>query len=146
MQVSNKLRLALEVIVELALKTENEKKVTVKELAEREASSKRYLEMIFADLKKANIVNSIKGFGGGYYLSKAASEITVAEIYNIFEGDFNLTEKNNDKEPISIDGTLDRKVWDPIALAVKKTVENITIEQLANSYKEEITNNYTYYI
>ena len=144
MQVSNKLKVAIEILVDMAKQEENDR-ITIKGVADKETSSRRYLEMIFADLKKAGIVNSIKGYGGGYYLAKQASEITIAELYRIFEGDFALIgESEIAEQPLKT--TLDQQLWTPLAAALRAAAEHINLQQLVDAYKAEITGSYTYYI
>ena len=52
--------------------------------------SKNYLEQLLNNLRKNGIVSSIKGIKGGYYLSKALDEITLFDIFNSLENEFNL--------------------------------------------------------
>jgi Rrf2 family iron-sulfur cluster assembly transcriptional regulator len=56
------------------------KSITLTQIAESQQISISYLEQIFACLKKANIVNSCKGPGGGYILAQNPNQITVANI------------------------------------------------------------------
>ena len=55
-------------------------------IAEEAQIPKKFLELILLDLKKAGYVASQQGAGGGYYLLKKPSQITVAEIYRLFDG------------------------------------------------------------
>lgn len=57
-----------------------EKLVSLAEIAERQAISLPYLEQLFVKLRRAELVSSVRGPGGGYRLSRPASEIWVADI------------------------------------------------------------------
>lgn len=57
-----------------------EKLVSLAEIAERQAISLPYLEQLFVKLRRAELVSSVRGPGGGYRLSRPASEIRVADI------------------------------------------------------------------
>ncbi|WP_096029574.1 RrF2 family transcriptional regulator [Campylobacter lanienae] len=52
--------------------------------------SKNYLEQLLNSLRKDGIVGSIKGINGGYYLSKPIDEITLYDLFNSLENEFNL--------------------------------------------------------
>lgn len=60
-------------------------------IAETEGIPKKFLEQILLDLKRAKLVNSRQGVGGGYYLVKAPADISVADIYRLFDGPIALT-------------------------------------------------------
>ena len=60
--------------------------VLVSELAERDALPKKFLEAILLDLNRKGVVQSKKGKGGGYFLRRGPSEITVGEVIRALEG------------------------------------------------------------
>ena len=85
MIVSTKGRYALRVMVGLALRESGEY-VPLKEIAEEEGISQKYLEAIMATLSKAGMVDAIHGKGGGYRLNRTAAEYTVGSILKLTEG------------------------------------------------------------
>ena len=85
MIVSTKGRYALRVMVGLALRESGEY-VPLKEIAEEEGISQKYLEAIMATLSKAGMVDAIHGKGGGYRLNRTAKEYTVGSILKLTEG------------------------------------------------------------
>jgi Rrf2 family protein len=60
-------------------------------IAQDENISKKFLEQILLELKRAKLVNSKQGTAGGYYLLKSPDDISLADIYRIFEGPIALT-------------------------------------------------------
>ena len=58
----------------------------LREIAEQEKISLKFLEQIFPDLKKANLVESARGSRGGYMLSRPPDEIKVGDIVRAVEG------------------------------------------------------------
>ena len=64
--------------------------VSLKEISTAIDVSKNYLEQLLNSLRKDGIVGSIKGIKGGYYLSKTIDEITLYDIFNSLENEFNL--------------------------------------------------------
>ncbi|KXH83287.1 Rrf2 family transcriptional regulator [Chryseobacterium kwangjuense] len=60
-------------------------------IAQDENISKKFLEQILLELKRAKLVNSKQGNAGGYYLLKSPDDVSLADIYRIFEGPIALT-------------------------------------------------------
>ncbi len=54
--------------------------VTLADIASRQAISQSYLEQLFAKLRRAGLVNSVRGPGGGYRLAKSADDTRIADI------------------------------------------------------------------
>ena len=85
MIVSTKGRYALRVMVYLALR-ENEIHTPLKEIAESEGISQKYLESIMTLLSKGGLVDAVHGKGGGYRLNRTPAEYTVGSILKLTEG------------------------------------------------------------
>ena len=85
MIVSTKGRYALRVMVGLATKEATEY-VPLKEIAESEGISQKYLESIMTVLSKAGFVDAVHGKGGGYRLNRSPSQYTVGSILKLTEG------------------------------------------------------------
>lgn len=85
MIVSTKGRYALRVMVSLAQKDEREY-IPLKEIAEEEGISQKYLESIMTTLSKAGFVDAVHGKGGGYRLNRSPEEYTVGSILKLSEG------------------------------------------------------------
>ena len=86
MMVSTKGRYALRVMMDLAKHDREEPFVSLKEVAERQNISMKYLEAIVAMLNKAGLVESKRGKEGGYRLLRTADKYNVAEILRLTEG------------------------------------------------------------
>ena len=85
MIVSTKGRYALRVMVNLAQKA-GEEYIPLKEIAEAEGISQKYLEAIMTTLSKAGFVDAVHGKGGGYRLNRTPAEYTVGSILKLTEG------------------------------------------------------------
>ena len=83
--ISTKGRYALRVMIDLA---ENEKgqPVPLKDIAERQGISKKYLEIIVKELVDGKLVKGASGKGGGYVLLRKPEEYSVGEIVELMEG------------------------------------------------------------
>lgn len=62
------------------------RKIALREIAENETLSFKYLEQLAHDLVKAGLLTSVRGHGGGYELARDATEIKAGDILRIVEG------------------------------------------------------------
>ena len=85
MIVSTKGRYALRVMVCFAQR-DSEEYIPLKEIAESEGISQKYLESIMTVLSKAGFVDAVHGKGGGYRLNRKPEEYTVGSIIKLTEG------------------------------------------------------------
>jgi Rrf2 family iron-sulfur cluster assembly transcriptional regulator len=79
MKLSTKGRYAMVALADLAL-TSGDKLVTLGEISERQDISLPYLEQLFVKLRRAGLVASVRGPGGGYRLARLPSEIRVVDV------------------------------------------------------------------
>ena len=77
MMISTKGRYALSTLIDIAKNEEENTPVSIKEIAERQGISIKYLEQIIALMVKGKLLKSIRGAKGGYLLSKEAGDILV---------------------------------------------------------------------
>lgn len=82
--ISTKGRYALRVMLDLA-EQDSEKFIPLEEIATRQGISKSYLEIILKVLIKHELLNGVRGKGGGYKLTRRPSEYTVGEILELTE-------------------------------------------------------------
>ncbi len=80
MRVTTKGRYALRALTRLAMQN-TEKPTPIKDIAAIENISPEFLEQIFFKLKKAGVISSVRGPGGGFLLAKRPDEITAQEIF-----------------------------------------------------------------
>ena len=85
MKISTKGRYALRMIIDLSMNQENGY-VSLKEIAERQNISKKYLEQIVPMLNKSGILKTNRGNHGGYILNRNPSELTVSDVLTATEG------------------------------------------------------------
>ena len=80
MLISTKGRYALRVMIDLA-EHQGAGYIPLKEIAQRQGISEKYLESILKTLVKGNILKGVRGKGGGYMLTRPPKDYTVGEIY-----------------------------------------------------------------
>jgi len=84
MRVGSKGRYAVIALVDVAVNS-REGPIALAEVAERQKISLSYLEQLFAMLRRAGLVASSRGPGGGYRLQRPANEITIGEVFQAVE-------------------------------------------------------------
>lgn len=85
MMISTRGRYALRVMVDLA-ENQHDGLVTLKEVAERQEISEKYLESIAKELARSGLLESLRGKGGGYRLARNAEDIPVLDVLLLMEG------------------------------------------------------------
>lgn len=83
--LSKKTQYAFHALTYLA-EHEGKTPVLISEIADHKQISIKFLEIILLELKKAGILGSKKGRGGGYYLIKPAEEVSIARIIRLLDG------------------------------------------------------------
>ena len=86
MKISTRGRYALRVMIDLAINGK-ENYISLKDIANRQEISMKYLEQIVSILNKAGLVDTLRGNNGGYKLNKKPSEYRVGDILRVAEGD-----------------------------------------------------------
>ena len=79
MRLTTKGRYAVTAMLDLALHS-GSGPISLADISSRQEISLSYLEQLFAKLRRSNLVNSVRGPGGGYLLSRDTDQIFVAEI------------------------------------------------------------------
>ena len=88
--ISTKGRYALRVLIDLAEhETENGEYIPLKDIAERQEISKKYLEIIVKDMVAGGLLTGMSGKGGGYKLCRRPEEYSIGEVLELMEGPLN---------------------------------------------------------
>lgn len=129
--ISTRGRYALRVMIDLA-EQGRETYTPLKEVAERQRISKKYIEAIMASLSKAGLVDAVHGKGGGYRLNKPAEEYTVGEILRVTEGDLApVACLEHGAAPCEYAGECKTlPVWDKLNLMINGYLDGITLAEL----------------
>jgi Rrf2 family protein len=86
MRLSKRGEYGLRAMIDLATWKNGSGTVQIKDIAEREKISSKFLEQILLSLKNAGLLHSKMGVGGGYYLAKPADQITLGNIVRVLDG------------------------------------------------------------
>ncbi len=131
MIVSTKGRYALRVMVYFALHG-SEEYIPLKQIAESEGISQKYLEAIMAVLSKAGFVDAIHGKGGGYRLNRKPEEYTVGSILKLTEGNLKTVSCTTEGASACNRSTCCRTLpmWERLDNMVETFFEGITLADL----------------
>ena len=137
MKLSTKGRYGLRALIDLALYSEKEA-ASIASISARQQISESYLEQLIAKLRKAGLVKSVRGAGGGYMLAKPASEISVGDILRALEGNLDAVNCPGLEEDGFCEGSeycVTKYVWQKINESINRTVDEIKLDQLIQESK-----------
>lgn len=133
MKLSTKGRYGVKAMVDLAIHF-GDTPVSIKSIAERQNLSEFYLEQLFAPLRKAGLIKSIRGAQGGYVLNKLPSEITAADIIDVLEGPIEISTCIDKAECDNVDVCPTRLLWEKIKYSIDDVIKSVTLQDMADDY------------
>ena len=149
MKLSTKGRYGLKAMLDLAVHNA-EGQVVLKSIAERQGISENYLEQLFAALKKAKLVKSLRGSQGGYTLGDNPENISVGDILRALEGSLAPVECVAEDSPSvcsRFDCCVTKGIWEKIRDSINSVIDSTSLASLMEEYRKGCDDgNYTYYI
>lgn len=133
MRLTTKGRFAVTAMVDLATRG-GKAPVTLSSISERQKISLSYLEQLFGKLRRNNIVESVRGPGGGYYLARPGNKITIAEIVVAVDEPLDATKCggmgncHGEEKPC-----LTHNLWMGLNEKILDYLESVTLQQLVES-------------
>lgn len=133
MRISTKGRYALRLMIDLALNNTGEP-ISLKDIAQRQNISDKYLEQIISVLNKAGYVKSVRGAQGGYILRKKPEEYTVGMILRLTEGSLAPVSCLEDEEIECerLEDCVTVIVYKRLNDAINEVVDSITLADLVD--------------
>lgn len=106
--------------------------IPLKEIAEAERISQKYLESIMAVLSKAGFVDAVHGKGGGYRLTRAPKDYTIGSILKLTEGSLSAVSCTANSPAGCQRGTCceARPMWEKLDAMIDSFFEGITVANL----------------
>lgn len=108
-----------------------DKPVSISDIARREDIPSSYLEQLFAKLRRAGLIQSVRGAQGGYTLAKPATQISVAEIIQALGEPIAFGDCQTD---VGCSNTLNcstYELWQKLKVSVDDILENTTLEEIS---------------
>jgi len=110
--------------------------LSLAEISRTELLPLAYLEQLIGELRRAGLVEGVRGLHGGYRLTRSPAEITVGEVYRILEGPIAPVECTaDDYLPCSCEreaGCLSRSVWERVQQAISAVLDTTTLNDLCD--------------
>lgn len=133
MKISTKGRYALRLMIDIAMHG-TDTNVSIRDVAERQNISVKYLEQIVSMLVRVGYLRSIRGAQGGYRLSGKPSDYTVGDVLRITEGSLAPVSCLEDKENLCDRASecVTLKLWEGLYDVINKYVDSFTLEDLVN--------------
>ncbi len=134
MKISTKGRYALRLMLELALAEEGAP-VSLRDVAQRQEISNKYLEQIVTPLSRAGLVRSVRGTAGGYLLTRPPAGYTIGEILRPLEGSLAPVACADGIPCCSkADTCVTLELWQQIRDAVNGVVDKTTLADLVDRH------------
>ena len=138
MKLSTRGRYGVRLMIDLALHY-GEGPILLKEIAERQGISEKYLWQLINPLKTTGLINSIRGAHGGYVLGKAPEAVTLKEILQVLEGPLCLVDcVDNPSLCERSSSCISRDVWGEASRNLRQTMENTTLAAMVERQKEKL--------
>ncbi len=135
MMLTTKGRYAVMAMVDLAYYKDSGKATALHEISSRQNIKVSYLEQLFNKLKKGQLVNSIKGPGGGYILSTEAKNISILKIISAVDESIKITRCENINKGCLNAGNkvcLTHVLWDGLGKQISSYLDSISLQDVCN--------------
>lgn len=137
MKINTRARYALRMMADIS-KYENGSPVPLKDVAERQGLSKRYLDQLSIALRNASLLKSVQGMRGGFQLARPASEIRIIEIIEAADGPVDILGCISDDSFCErSEFCPSRTIWDTINGNIVDTLSKHTLEDLVCNSKKK---------
>lgn len=133
MKLTTKGRYAVTAMLDLAFHSDK-KPVTLTDIAKRQNISLSYLEQLFARLRRAGMVEGVRGPGGGYQLSRGAGEISVADIIAAVDETMDSTRCGGKGNCQNSQPCLTHELWMGLSEQIRQYLDGISLRDLIDRH------------
>ncbi len=132
MRLTTKGRFAVTAMIDVALRS-GDGPVTLAGIRERQKISLSYLEQLFGKLRRASLVDSVRGPGGGYCLARPAREMTVADIVRAVDETFDATQCRGKENCKDDERCMTHDLWATLNAKMFEYLSSVTLADLVDS-------------
>jgi Rrf2 family iron-sulfur cluster assembly transcriptional regulator len=136
MRLTTKGRYAVTAMLDLSINYQNGP-ITLSDISKRQGISLSYLEQLFSKLRKNGLVDSARGPGGGYRLSRDAGEIAVGDIITAVDEKIDATNCSGKGDCLNGGPCLTHELWLDLSNQIRDFLNNITLGQLVKNREEK---------
>lgn len=131
MRLTTKGRYAVTAMLDLAINNQKGP-ITLADISKRQGISLSYLEQLFSRLRKQGLVDSARGPGGGYKLSRDANQIAVAEVITAVDETVDATRCKGKQNCHNSNECLTHELWTDLSNQIHEFLSNITLAMLVD--------------
>ncbi len=136
MQLTTKGRYAVTAMLDLSMYGQGTP-TKLSEISERQGISVSYLEQLFSKLRRNDLVNSIKGPGGGYVLSRDAYEISVSQVIHAVDEKMDVTSCGGAGNCFQGQQCMTHQLWEDLSTQLKGFLESISLGSLVEKQQHQ---------
>ena len=141
MKISTKGRYGLRILLDLALH-QSEKPRLIRDIAESQQISEKYISRLVISLRKAGMIRSIRGVNGGFHLARLPEEITLLEILETMEGPISVVDCVSAPQGCSHSpNCAPREIWCKLNDDIRGLMRGTTLAEILESYKRQNARN-----
>src|SRR6188508_3878434 len=134
MRLTTKGRFAVTAMMDLAMR-HTHGPVTLSAISERQHISLSYLEQLFGKLRRAKLVTSVRGPGGGYCLARPTNAISVAEIITAVDEPIDATQCAGKENCIDDRRCVTHDLWAHLNDRIFDYLESVSLRQLVDNHR-----------
>ncbi len=129
MRLTTRGRYAVTAMLDLALHYDRGP-VSLAAIAERQGISQSYLEQLFAKLRRAGLVDGLRGPGGGYKLSRPSTAISIADVVDAVNETVDATRCGGQKNCQGEHRCLTHDLWEDLSAQIRYFLSDVSLDQL----------------
>lgn len=138
MRLTTKGRFAVTAMMDLALRGE-EGPIALASVAERQSISLSYLEQLFGKLRRHNLVESVRGPGGGYCIAKPLDKLSVADIIRAVDEQLDATQCGGEENCHEAHRCMTHDLWSTLNDKMFEYLASVTMSDLVGCEKQKAT-------
>ena len=141
MKISTKGRYGLRILIDLAMHDPGKPRM-LKDIAQSQQISEKYISRLVVDLRRAKLVRSVRGVNGGFHLAKLPEEITLLEILETMEGPLSVVDCVRSPEKCKRENLCPaRDIWRKLNDGIREQTRRITLDDILNAYRKRDVEN-----
>lgn len=135
-KLSTRSRYGLRALIDIA-EQPGDRPVMLRGISERQKISAKYLERLLADLRRAGIVTSHRGAGGGFHLSRPPADINLLDVVEALEKSFGTTDCVSEPKVCRQSATCPtRRIWARVSKAMWDALRSMTLEDARSGLED----------
>ena len=127
MKLNTKGRYAVTAMFDVAIH-QHQGPVSLSDISQRQGISLSYLEQLFSRIRRAGLVKSTRGPGGGYHLATSAGEIAIADIITAVDESVDATRCGGSEGCDNHERCLTHELWEGLSAQIHVFLSGITLE------------------